>query len=405
MANTQDNKRNFKNRGLGRFDEALNQYVVDSDKSLSTKLPKPNILRIEVLDGNARQRYLGAVQRIGDNIKTRTYQRMTQDGERVFFGFLTEGADSQFDLKVTWDDKSPDGVILGQLKSIAENVPGIAGDVTQAITNITAGIGNIAGSLTGINASTTGSGTIKNFSGVSLNDYSITCGWYLPEQYSLCIKSLKTLYRMAYPRQLSNFSAKQFINDFSTEFRNRDNQIFSGDILGAVENFSNNTVSFVTDVANETGAPETLFEIYKQFREGLGGNFVFNPLPVRVSVAQHMDIEPLVITGVNTKFSKETFINYSGTSDQIGRHLPIFVTTTISLKYWLNPAPKLEFTNILGQELFGEKHIPDESKIPKEDSTSYANRIGGNQSISDFDSTSRSNRFGGLASDSVSGLR
>ena len=55
---------------------------------------------------------------------------------------------------------------------------------------------------------------------------------------------------------------------------------------------------------------------------------------------------------IDTKFSRETFI-----SEDNGRHLPLYAHTTISFKYWLNPAPNLEFLSILGTELFGDSMI------------------------------------------------
>jgi len=78
-----------------------------------------------------------------------------------------------------------------------------------------------------------------------------------------------------------------------------------------------------------------------------GKNLTFDPLPVRVSVGQYVDIEPLVITEARTEFSSETFISSNG------RHLPIFCTVTIDFDFWMMPAPNAEFLSILGEEMFG----------------------------------------------------
>lgn len=342
-------KRNFDKRGIVSNDGKMKTH-------LSTNLPKPNILRVEVLDGNARQRYLQSIQRVGDRIRNSTYQQISKPGERVFYGFMTSGGETGFDLNVDWSDKAASGTLLGELKGIAGVIPGV-GDVVGGVSDAIEGIGDIAGSILGINATTTGSGTVKDFAGVSLRDYHIKCGWYLPEQYDLCTKSLKTIYRMAYPKQLGS----ERLADITEAIANGVNEEL-GRQAAQNEGVKNVFVSAaqsaaeVTATATKTSAP--LVQAIGNIREAFGANYTFNPLPVRVSVGQHMDIEPLVITGVNTSFSKETFINYSGSKNDKGRHLPIFVYTTISFKYWLNPAPNLEFTSLLGEELFGVNPVP-----------------------------------------------
>lgn len=383
-------KRNFQNRGIGQYvgEGKKRKYEVDEDKGLSTNLPLPNILRIETLDGNARERYLSSVQRIGDNLRRNVYQRMGQDGESIFYGFLIGGGETEFDLGIEWNDRSGDATILGELKGLATLIPGL-GSIVSGAKKASEAIGDIGTQLVGVNASATGSATVKNFSGVQLRDYSITCGWYLPEQYHLCVKSLKTLHRMAYPKQVHTGALADVINDIGPAIK--DANLGKGFTASSVE-----TVGDVTSgVANITEVPKKLFETYKDFREAFGGNFTFNPLPVRVCVGQHMDIEPLVITGVTTKFSKETFINYVGNDEVNGRHLPIFVNTTISFRYWLNPSPDLQFTSLLGEEMFGARSVPTKSTIPKVDSDSYNEQINSYKGAKNID----------MARDSVTGGR
>lgn len=348
-------ERNFAHRGLGDTN-ADGEYVVAEGQGLSTSLPKPNILRIEVLDGNARERYLSAFQRNGDKTRRNIYQRMSQDGERVFYGFLTGGDRTEFDLGVEWSDRSADATILGELKGLASGLNGIVSGGFDVIDRI----GEIGSQLLGVNKTATGSATVKNFTGVSLNDYSITCGWYLPEQYHLCVKSLKTLYRMAYPKQVGDIALSNIINNVVDGLKQL--EVGEGIVAGTAEKVG----SLTGTVLGATELPQKLFNSYKDLTETFGQNFTFNPLPVRVCVGQYMDIEPLVIIGVNTQFSKESFINYKGIDDTVGRHLPIFVTTTIRFKYWLTPAPNLAFTSLLGQELFGTDPVPTKTQVDKE---------------------------------------
>lgn len=350
--------RDFKNRGV------LKDGTSGKRESLSTNLPKPNILRVEVLDGNARQRYLAAIQRAGDEIRENVYQQTTQPGERVFYGFLVGGSETGFNMGSSWKTQTGSNAVLDSLKGLAGSVSGmntIVGGIDSALD----GIGDIGGSLLGINKSTTGSGTVKDFEGVTLDDFTIKCGWYLPEQYHLCIKSLKTIYRMAYPKQTDLSVIDDLIHATSNYMKGKgsDKVKAANDALnnepepaGVVDSDGNAVVQFIG------GAAKAVMQV----QEAFGSNYTFNPLPVRVSVGQYMDIEPLVITGVNTSFSKETFINYSG-SDK-GRHLPIMVTTELSFKYWLNPAPDLQFVNLLGQELFGTEAVPNVNPVVKKES-------------------------------------
>lgn len=357
MASKLENRsRNLVNRGIGTQKVDANGKEIGLTGGLSSALPKPNILRVEVLDGNARERYLAAVQLKGDQLRQQMYQTVTLPGERLFYGFLVAGGETGFNLTTRWERQTGSGAILKELTGLAGVVPGgnsIVGGVTEVVDRL----GAIGGSLLGINKSTTGSGTVKDFSSIALSDYTLKCGWYLPEQYQLCVKSLKTLYRMAYPKQTDVESITElmksgigFLIEEGVKKRNDKEDIDNGNnvpsILGRPANL-------VVDTVKETA------NFVMNIQEAFGSNYTFNPLPVRVSVGQYMDIEPLVITKVNTTFSKETFINYSG--KEKGRHLPITVTVDIGFEYWLNPSPDLEFTSLLGEELFGESPIPKKS--------------------------------------------
>ena len=96
---------------------------------------------------------------------------------------------------------------------------------------------------------------------------------------------------------------------------------------------------------------ETVTNAVKVLKKGnqyFGRELTFDPLPVRVSLGQYMDLEPLVITNMKVDFSKETFINKEG------RHVPVTCSVAISFKFWMNPAPNLHFVSLLGHEMFGK---------------------------------------------------
>lgn len=399
MASKVENRsRNLINRGVGEQRKDSTGNNIGLTGGLSTALPKPNILRIEVLDGNARERYLSAVQLKGDELRQKIYQNVTLPGERLFYGFLVGGGETGFSLSTQWERQTGSGAILDNLKGIAGLVPGgntVVGGAQQALDNI----GEIGGSLLGINKSTTGSGTVKDFTSIALTDYTLTCGWYLPEQYHLCVKSLKALYRMAYPKQTDVESILSKMSDVVSGItsnnelkRAASNANKEGESApGLTDRVIDSGIDLVKDTAN----------LVMNVQEAFGVNYTFNPLPVRASVGQYMDIEPLVITNVNTSFSKETFINYSG--KEKGRHLPITVKVSITFEYWLNPAPDLEFTSLLGEEMFGQSPLPSNALKTLESSESYARRLGANNNRRNFEGD-RSNSFGGNTPSDLQGL-
>ena len=75
-------------------------------EALSKKLPRPNIVRIEVLDGESRERYLKASTESGsinniygavNNIRKSTFDAVfTKERayEKTFYGFLSPTADT-----------------------------------------------------------------------------------------------------------------------------------------------------------------------------------------------------------------------------------------------------------------------------------------------------------------------
>ena len=68
--------------------ERVRTAEVLRDCGLSPGVTKPNMVRIEILDGQARKRYLGQLQRAGDLLRTSLYDKMTNRPDQVFFGFL-----------------------------------------------------------------------------------------------------------------------------------------------------------------------------------------------------------------------------------------------------------------------------------------------------------------------------
>jgi len=320
------------------------------NRGLSSNIPKPNIVRIEVLDGNARRRYLGTLQRQGDQLRSNLYDELTARSDRVFFGFLRNGGNQDFGFTNKWKNQPGSGNLLGGIKKLAS---GIAPNLTETVVNVA----NVAADLTGTNATSTGSSSLKKYEELVLDDFNVECSWYLPEQYNLCITSLQILARMGYPRQAPSkvleaelpSILESMFNDFSkaNDAQTSTQTTADGNNPQVKASPTASYGSLLGQLAIKGG--QTAINGMTTFNRFFGRNLTFDPLPVRVNVGQYIDIEPLVITKIKFNFSKETFVQSA-----TGRHLPILCSVNINFEYWLKPAPEMEFTSLLGRELFGQ---------------------------------------------------
>ena len=305
-------------------------------RNLQVSLPRPNIVRIEVLDGTARDRYLKSQTSSGSgtNIYSTTNElRKTTIGEvykgnrakeKVFYGFLSPTADNSFNLGATWDTSSLGGDIGGAIKKVV-GAAGLVGEGLTAAYNIGSGINDFATKAMGLNSTATGASTMKDFKSVELSDFKVSCVWYIPEQEKLATHSLKLLYRMLYPKQIAQDNIGKLVGNITTnaistalptvqnlasDFAHNVGQEKLSNIIGSSKptnaddnNPPNKLIELTGDVVG--AAASVLTGINNLF----GANVTINPLPVRVCVGQHIDIEPLVITSIETKFSRETFVS------------------------------------------------------------------------------------------------
>lgn len=340
---------------------------------LSSNLPRPNILRIEVLDGESRERFLQTYGG-GSNVYTSTNQlrKKTLNAiftgnrakENVFYGFLSPAADTSFNMTAKWGNSNIGGNAFDMVKKVV-GATGAIGEVVNTALDIGTGINTIANQALELNSTATGAATMCDYTGAGLDNFTVSVVWYLPEQEKLATHSLRILYRMLYPRQISQDSVAKLIAETTTTVSNELIEKGKEAVDTAVKAIGNETLSKLipptppTD-ANSNSPPSSIAEfmgevagagssVMTSINNFFGANTTINPMPVRVCIGQHIDVEPLVLTNVSTKFSRETFI-----SETQGRHLPLFAYTTISFSYWLTPAPNHEFLNMLGTEIFGD---------------------------------------------------
>lgn len=351
---------------------------VDTDHDrLSSLLPRPNIVRIEVLDGNSRDRFLKSQTTTGDGTNiysiTNEMRKSTigsvytgnRANEKVFYGFLDPKTDSTFNLTSEWSDSSMGGDIGGAIKKVIANAPGI-GDVVTTGINIGSSFNEIANRTLGLNTTATGAATMQEFKGVKTSEFKVSCVWYLPEQEKLANFSLKVLYRMLYPTQIAQDKVGKMVGDAVSNIVDKSKEIAQNVVKeGLTTAGRDGLASLIPPAApanaDDNNPPSTVAAVTGKAASAVSGvttavnnffgqNTTINPLPVRVCIGHHIDLEPLVIKGVDTKFSKETFI-----SEINGRHLPLFAYTTINFGFWLTPTPNMEFVSLLGEEIFGDE--------------------------------------------------
>ena len=338
MADVKDNltkQRNFGTRGL------------------ESTIPRPNILRIESLDANSRERYLGTVQKGADILKNKIYKGVADNKDTVFYGFMRNTADQTYGLSSDWEGSAAGGGVLGSAKAMVDKV-GKAVPVVGLVTDLVQGSADLANDLTGINAKVTGSSSLKRYthSGFS-SPFKVECGWYLPEQFLLCLRSLRILHKMIYPIKADD---KSIESELPAILKAQLESIAKAIEGGALGNTAANIFSTAANVAGSE-AGKTAMKALIAGNRFFGRELTFDPLPVRVCVGQYMDLEPLVITNMNISFSKETYINKEG------RHVPLTCTATIQFKFWMNPAPNLNFVSLFGHEMFGDtKQTSDSNK-------------------------------------------
>lgn len=97
------------------------------------------------------------------------------------------------------------------------------------------------------------------------------------------------------------------------------------------------------------GMNEVISKVLDAYIQGstfMGGNFVLVPNPVRVTIGNVLDVEPMVIEKVNIVPSEELFIN------SIGASIPVTMKVSVQLSPWMTPGPNHDFIRLIGDNLF-----------------------------------------------------
>ena len=314
---------------------------------LSNKTPLPNIVRIEELTLNARKRYLQGPQGLNAAlVNSRPYEK----GQGViFYGFKTNSSEKlNYTIDSRWYKNQTTegllGLVTGIASSTATSLSSIGGKVGASAQTLTGAAGLAKGAieavsgLAGIDYKNTGSNTMREFKSLNLQDLNVKCGWYMPEQYDIAMKSIRTLHRMIYPRAADNV-----VSDL---FKSLATSISS---IGIVNTVLGDTTNAVNNIANSISKAD---QLTVDVVNATGYNLTYDPLPVRLSVGQYMDIEPLILKNMKLSFSSEMFI-------KDGKTYPMFCEVDLTFEFWVTPDPSMEFMKILDTEMFGRENLMD----------------------------------------------
>ena len=89
-----------------------------------------------------------------------------------------------------------------------------------------------------------------------------------------------------------------------------------------------------------------VLEAYVEGSTFMGANFVLVPNPVRLTIGNILDVEPMVIDSVRIIPSEELFIN------SIGASIPVTMKVQVTLSQWMTPGPNHDFIHLIGDNLF-----------------------------------------------------
>lgn len=348
---------------------------------MSKKLPKPNVCRIEVLDGAARRAYMGGFQQSIDVFREQMLDAIALDNGydiyEPFYGIMNlDTVGPSFEVDANWSEPNGNKSGFSRMSTILTGGGGKAGLLgaipvagswlSTKANSVMDGIEGIAQSgmeLSGINNNCTGSMTIKKFNGATMKAHlPLKFQWYMPEQEDMCRQSLKRLIMMTYVRPM-DMQGAAIVNEMISGFMSAGGKLVDGakDLIQQIStgvNTNRNTYNEGTSTQtnntsdNKPGIISSVlgkgFDVYNSLNTFFGGEITANPLPVRVSIGHYLDLEPMVITGVTIGSSPEQFVSADGT------HLPVFMTAEVKVDYWMQPGPTKDFISILGNEVFGQ---------------------------------------------------
>ncbi len=416
----------------------------EKNSKMSKRLPKPNVCRIEVLDGAARRSYMGGFQKSIDVFRTEMLEAIANksnyDLYEPFYGILKTdtGNGPSFKVSATWQDNGSNKSGFARMNTILTGGggnSGLLGVVPFAGNYLSTNVNKLANTaetfaqmgmdLSGVNNQFTGSMTIKKFGGAKIEaDLPLKFQWYLPEQEDMCRQSIRRLIMMTYVRPM-DMEGYDIVNKMISGLMSAGETMWEGakemiqkpmaglssalspaaaavsPAVNAVAETVQPATDFVTGVANDVVNSDAV--------QTAGSYASMTGSALKEALKQVAGIGVDTYNSINTFFGGEitanplpvrvsighymdlepmviTGVKFNASTEQFvsadGTHLPVFIDAEVNVSYWMQPGPTKDFLSILGTEVF-EPFI-DRANLP-----SSKNQVDGKISRNNNPSTNK----------------
>ena len=392
-------------------------------------LPKPNVVRIQVLDGPARRSYMGGFQSVLDEFRT-TMQDACAEASHYnlyepFYGILDQSAAAGPSINVTasWNQPSQkSGFSMMNTLLTGDGAGGLVGLVpfagatlskkTNTALQSIEKLASTSMSFAGMNNNSTGSTTIKQFTKTTIGaNMPLKFKWYLPEQEQMCRISIKRLIMMTYVRPMDMDSAT-IINAAINGIMNAGGKALDAakDAIKEVGNFAADTAADSWGIVTDNGSTEqnrnflfgsdmndgggntqsssdvdksegsstgTRGQRAKDLMKKIAGGAVSAYNSINTYFGGEITANPLPVRiSVGHYLDLEpvvlTSVKITASKEQFiskdGTHLPLWVSADVNFEYWMQPGPTKDFLSFLGSEVFDEWVKRGDSKTEKNQS-------------------------------------
>ena len=392
-------------------------------------LPKPNVVRIQVLDGPARRSYMGGFQSVLDEFRT-TMQDACAEASHYnlyepFYGILDQSAVAGPSINVTasWNQPSQkSGFSMMNTLLTGDGAGGLVGLVpfagatlskkTNTALQSIEKLASTSMSFAGMNNNSTGSTTIKQFTKTTIGaNMPLKFKWYLPEQEQMCRISIKRLIMMTYVRPMDMDSAT-IINAAINGIMNAGGKALDAakDAIKEVGNFAADTAADSWGIVTDNGSTEqnrnflfgsdmndgggntqsssdvdksegsstgTRGQRAKDLMKKIAGGAVSAYNSINTYFGGEITANPLPVRiSVGHYLDLEpvvlTSVKITASKEQFiskdGTHLPLWVSADVNFDYWMQPGPTKDFLSFLGSEVFDEWVKRGDSKTEKNQS-------------------------------------
>jgi hypothetical protein len=387
----------------------------ETNSKMSKRLPKPNVCRIEVLDGAARRSYMGGFQKSIDTFRTEMLEAIANksnyDLYEPFYGILKTdtGNGPSFKVSATWKDNDSNKSGFARMNTILTGGggnSGLLGVIPFAGNYLSTNVNKLANTaesfaqmgmeLSGVSNQFTGSMTIKKFGGAKIEaDLPLKFQWYLPEQEDMCRQSIRRLIMMTYVRPM-DMEGYDIVNKMISGLMSAGETMWEGAkemiqkpaagvsrVMNNLDGSGQRAMDYVVtgniNSADQYKDSTPAAQTTESTSDNPSSSGIGAGKAIKETLAEVAGIGVDTYNSINTFFGGEITANplpvrvsighymdlepmvingvkFNASTEQFvsadGTHLPVFIDAEVSVSYWMQPGPTKDFLSILGTEVF-----------------------------------------------------